>query len=80
MQNARTGFLSVKQNRARSGRSGCCLPPRRCGRFCAVPLAVFCCPGPAPGGAPHTVVPFIVSGMFGIQPPVAETEIYNIYF
>lgn len=77
IQNALTGFFKVKQKRALSGRSGCCFPPRRCGRFCVVPAVVFCWFEPAPGVAPHIVVPFIVSGMFGLPPPVAKKNSKN---
>lgn len=45
MQSFRIGFLRPKQNNARTGRSGCALPPRRTGLFGAA--CVVDCPAPA---------------------------------
>lgn len=39
MQSFRMGFLSPIQNNARTGLSGCALPPRRAGRFTGAGVA-----------------------------------------
>lgn len=51
MHNFLTGFLRCRQKRARCGRSGGGLPPRRTGRLGAVGVRAPVCPGlvtPAP--------------------------------
>lgn len=65
IQSFRIGFLRLKQNSARTGRSGCAFPPRRTGRFGAGGVAV--CPAPAMAVAvvdgavaPATIPPPIV--------------------
>lgn len=40
MHSFRMGFLSPRQNNARTGRSGCAFPPRRTGFFCGACAAV----------------------------------------
>lgn len=59
----RIGFFSPRQYSARTGRSGCGLPPRRTGRFGAA--------GTVPGLLPPFVVPFIVPGTPPASVPIA---------
>lgn len=70
MQSFRIGFFRLKQNSARTGRSGCAFPPRRTGRFgaggvadcpaAAMAVAVVDGAPPPPIGARLSMPPFAV--------------------